>query len=55
MRAFCDYNKGFIKQLTVGKWYEVIHETNYGYIILDDENNYWEYSKARFGKLKLKL
>ena len=39
---------GFIYGLTIGKWYEVIENTNGYYLIYDNNNVSWSYSKTWF-------
>ena len=43
----CKFNEGF-PDLTVGKVYEVVRETENAYTIIDDDNDTWEYFKVLF-------
>ena len=47
MLVVCKFREGF-PDLTVGKVYEVIRETEGGYTIIDDDNDEWTYFKALF-------
>lgn len=50
MRVRCLSNKGFVDNLTIDKYYNIINETQYGYIIEDDLGIIWEYAKDRFNQ-----
>jgi hypothetical protein len=52
MKVKCINNKGYEYRLTIGKWYNVIRNHQYyGFLIIDDKNYEFWFSKKYFKSL----